>query len=247
LETAISLEASQVCPFNATESAVDYHLIPNDDNQTRGILVAATNTLIQNKVKLATDGKFKCVLMDVDGLALLNCFNNLIDESETPSTSAILNIGGSYTTIAIKGKNGRPFIRDMNFAGNNILKEIAADKGISQESVKKILFEDSTAKQTKFHSSMEKACQKLIADVVKTLRYYATQEKSAQVKKIFVCGGFALAKGFVELLNSRLKAETILWNPFENIRCEGSDESKEIFNKKGPALAVAAGLAMRSI
>jgi type IV pilus assembly protein PilM len=246
LGPAVALEASQVCPFNAADGAVDYHLISNDGNYARGVLVAATNTLIKDKVKLAAEGNFRCVLMDVDGLALLNCFNSLVDESQTP-TSAILNIGSSYTTVAIMGKDGHPFIRDMNSAGNDILREIAAESGMSKESVNKILFGDSTSGRTRLHDSMEKACHKLIVDVTKTLRYYATQGKSTQIEKIFVCGGFALAKGFVELLNDRLGAETILWNPFEKINCEAFGESKDFFDKQGPALAVAAGLAMRSI
>jgi len=271
IDGAVSFEASQVCPFNAADSVVDYHLIPNGDNKTRGILVAATNALIKNKLQLAKESALKCVLMDVEGLALLNCFNALDDESDPAalgseqnpplagSTTAILNVGGSGTTVAIMGSNGRPFIRDMTFAGDDIIKQIAADKGMSTEDVKGILSGSglaglrqdesgvSTASQIELYDSLEKACQKLIVDVSKTLRYYATQEQSRPVEKIFVCGGFALTKGFIELLNSQIGAETVLWNPFEKIRCDTARQLRDICSKRGPALAVAAGLAMRSV
>jgi type IV pilus assembly protein PilM len=246
IDGAVSFEASQVCPFNAADSAVDYHLIPNGDDKTRGILVAATNALIKNKVQLTKEAALKCVLMDVEGLALLNCFNGLANDSEK-STIAILNIGGSGTTVAIMGNNGRPFIRDMTFAGDDIIKHIASDKGMSIEDVKGILSGDSTASQINLNDSLEKASQKLIDDVSKTLRYYATQGQSRPVVKIFVCGGFALTQGFIKLLNSRLGVETVLWNPFEKIRCDTTQRFGDICNKKGPALAVAAGLAMRSV
>ncbi len=246
IDGAVLFEASQVCPFNAADSAVDYHLIPNDDDKTRGILVAATNASIKSKVQLTKDAALKCVLMDVEGLALLNCFNGLANDSEK-STVAILNIGGTHTTVAIIGNNGRPFIRDITYAGDDIIKQIAADKGMSTEDVKRILFGDSTASQINLKDSLEKACQKLIDDVSKTLRYYATQEQSRPVEKIFVCGGFVLTKGFIELLKRRLGAETVLWNPFEKIRCDTTQRFGDICNKKGPALAVAAGLAMRSV
>lgn len=246
IDGAVSFEATQVCPFNAADSAVDYHLIPNGDDKTGGILVAATNAMIKSKVQLAKEAALKCVLMDVDGLALLNCFNGLTDESERPTT-AILNVGGSGITVAIMGGNGRPFVRDMTLGGDNIIKQIAADKGMSTEDVKGILFGDSTAAQIELHNSFEKACQKLIVDVSETLRYYAAQEQSTPVEKIFVCGGFALVRGFVELLNSRLSVEAVLWNPFEKIRCDAPQQFGDIFDKRGPALAVAAGLAMRSV
>ncbi|MHC4241466.1 MAG: type IV pilus assembly protein PilM [Planctomycetota bacterium] len=246
VDGAVLFEASQVCPFNAADSAVDYYLIPNGDDKTKGILVAATNSLIADKVNLAKEASLKCALMDVEGLALLNCFRGLVGESEK-STTAILNVGVSGTTVAIMGGNGRPFVRDMTFAGNDIIKQIAADKDMSMEDVKRILSGESTAAQTELHDSLGKACQKLIVDVSNTLRYYATQEQSTRVEKIFVCGGFALTNGFIELLNSRLGIEAVLWNPFKQIPCDTGPQFKDICEKRGPALAVAAGLAMRSV
>jgi type IV pilus assembly protein PilM len=246
IDGAVVFEASQVCPFNAAESVVDYHLISNEDDKTSGVLVAAMNTLVTNKANLAKEAALKCVLMDVEGLALLNCFNGLAENSDK-STIAILNVGNSRTTLAIMGVNSRPFVRDMTFAGNDIIKLIAADKSMSTEDVRRILSGKSKNAQAELNDSLGKACKQLIVDVSNTLRYYATQEQSTRIEKIFVCGGFALANGFVELLNSRLRIEAVLWNPFENISCDTEPQFGEICGEKGPALAVAAGLAMRSV
>ncbi|MCP4258800.1 MAG: type IV pilus assembly protein PilM [Planctomycetes bacterium] len=246
IDGAVLFEASQVCPFNAAESVVDYHLISNDDDKTRGILVAAMNTLVTDKVNLAKEAALKCVLMDVEGLALLNCYTNLAENSDE-STIAILNVGDSHTTLVIMGGNGRPFVRDMTFAGNDIIKLIAADKSMSTEDVKNILSGESKTTKTELNDSLEKACKQLIVDVSNTLRYYATQEQSTRVEKIYVCGGFALASGFIELLNNKFGIEAVLWNPFEKISCDTDSQFRDICDKKGPALAVAAGLAMRSV
>ena len=246
IDGAVLFEASQVCPFNAAESVVDYHLISNDDDKTSGILVAAMNTLVTDKVNLAKEAALKCVLMDVEGLALLNCYTNLAENSDE-STIAILNVGGSHTTLVIMGDNGRPFVRDMTFAGNDIIKLIAADKGMSTNDVRSNLSGESKITKTELNESLGKACKQLIVDVSNTLRYYATQEQSTRVEKIYVCGGFALASGFIELLNNKFGIEAVLWNPFEKIRCDTDSQFRDICAKKGPALAVAAGLAMRSV
>lgn len=249
IEAAVQLEASQVCPFSAADSAVDYHLIPNGDNKTRGILVAATNNLITSKVQLAKEARLNCILVDVDGLALLNCFNSLAhgnNQSEADQTVAILNVGGSHATLAIMDKKGWPFIRDITYAGDDILAQIAAKKDVSVEVMKNILSGDSIADEPELYDSFEKACRKLIADVSETLRYYSAQSTS-NVNKLFVCGGFALARGFVELLNSHLGAEAVLWNPFNSIQCDSNQKFEDILSRTGPAMAVAAGLAMRSI
>jgi type IV pilus assembly protein PilM len=250
IEGAVTLEASQVCPFNAADIAVDHQLIPNGNDKTRGFLVAATNTLITDKTRLAKAANLKCILMDVDGLALLNCFNNLVSEhkkAQAHQITAILNVGASHTTLAIMNNNGQPFVRDTNYAGEDIIKQIAAENVMSIETIKGILSNDSTTVEPGFHNSLEKACQKLISDIDETLRYYTAQSKSSNVEKLFVCGGFALARGFVELLNNRLGAEVVLWNPFDKISCKADGQFEDVLARTGPALAVAAGLAMRTI
>jgi len=251
IEAAVLLEASQVCPFNPDDSAVGYHLIPNGDDMTRGVLVAAMNTLVTSKVQLAKEARLNCVLMDVDGLALLNCYNGIVnghENSETNQTVAILNLGGTHTTLAIMDNKGWPFIRDMTYAGNDIVSQLAVENDTSIETVKGILFGESTVDERQLRDSLEKACMKLIGDVGETLRYYSAQSKSSSsVEKLFVCGGFALAGGFVELLNNRLGVEAVLWNPFDKIRCNGNRQFEDVCAKTGPAMAVAAGLAMRSV
>lgn len=244
---AVLLEAAQVCPFNIDDSAVDYQLVPDSENSVCGVLVAATNKMIEKKRHLAKEACLDCVLMDVDGLALLNCFSEY-EKTETGRTTAILNVGSSYTTLAIMGANALPFIRDIAYAGGTIVKEIASEKGVSMEAVKKTLLgrENQAGPEMELGDSLEKACQKLIVDVTETLRYYMAQEKSDVVEKIFVCG-FAPVKGFVELLDSRLPARTVLWNPFDKIPCDGDQNCRDILKKNGPAMVVAAGLAMRSI
>jgi len=281
IEGAALLEAEQVCPFNVHDGPVDYQLIPNGADSVTGVLVAATNKLIKSKVQLAKNASLDCVLMDVDGLALLNCLSeyeknntgSIKSKTAEPSasltagapdgagrtTTAILNVGGAYTTLAIMGEN-MPFIRDMAYASNDIVKHIAVENDISTERTWKILCgtgfqpvlgQDGQATPTEppitLGDSLEKACQKPIADVTETLRYYTAQEKSAIVEKIFVCGDFARVEGFVELLDSRLPAKASVWNPFDKIPCDAGRLCEDTLQKNGPAMAVAAGLAMREI
>jgi len=252
---AVSLEAAQVCPFNMEDGAIDYELMSNNGGAVAGILVAATHSLVKRKVQIVKESSLDCVLMDAEGMALLNCFSEL-EKPEPGQTIAILNIGSSYTTLAIMGGPpnlaGWPFMRDLTFAGDDIVKLIAAEHGMSPDAVKEILFSDSDQPQTTLHDSLEKACKKLIVDVFETSRYYKAQEKSAAFEKLFVCGGFALVKGFVELLSSQLPVKAVLWNPFEKMRCEVGRNHRGVFQrnilqKNSPAMVVACGLAMRSI
>ncbi len=245
IDGAVFLEASQVCPFSTKDGTVDYQLIPKNEETIKGVLVAATNNIVQSKKEVAQEASLDCVLMDVDGLALLNCFS-AYEEPQPGQTIAILKVGHTSTTLAIMRDNGLPFIRDLDYAGDDIISQIAEEKNMATGAVEKILRGESEKDQLELRDSLARACNKLIIDVTKTSHYYKAEEKPAVVDKIYVCGGFALVNGFVELLNDRLPAEAILWNPFEKIRCNAGNWHKHVLEKHGPALAVAAGLAMRS-
>ena len=251
VEDAVKLEASQVCPFNTEDSTVDYQLLSNGQDKIRGILVAATNALIKSKLYLAKEAALSCMLLDVDGLSLLNCFRKLRDP-EPGKAAAVLNVGGSYTTLAIVSDDGWPFVRDMIYVGDDIVKQIAAEKDMTAAAVGQILSGTSDVDKSLYIESLERASKKLVADVTETLRYYNTQKKAEPLEKISVCGGFALADGFIEILNRQLPVEAVLWNPFDNIKCDTGRNhrgalQKNVLQRSGPAMAVAAGLAMRSI
>ncbi|OHB74796.1 MAG: hypothetical protein A2Z25_15585 [Planctomycetes bacterium RBG_16_55_9] len=251
---AVSLEASQVCPFNVADIAVDYQVMPNDGAGTKGVLAAATSTIVTDKMQLVKDAGLKCVLMDVNGLALLNCHNNLANpdnhrDKKNPAgqSVAILNVGAAHATLAIMDNNGWPFIRELSQAGDDIIMQVAALNDASTEAVKEILFKEAPPGKLNPRDSLEKTCQKLMTDVTGTLRFYAAHAKSTEVDKLLVCGWFAVAKGFVDLLNSQFGMQAVLWNPFDNMRIKASGRCEEICTKAGPAMAVAAGLAMRTL
>jgi type IV pilus assembly protein PilM len=258
LEGAVTLEAEQVCPFRTADSVIDYQVMSHDQSSMRGVLVAATNAVIKKKLQLAKKASVDCVLMDVDGLALLNCLSEY--EPRQPGyAAAILNVGRSYTTLAIMGDNELPFIRDMACAGDNIIKQIAAQTGQTIETVAAVLSGRQQLAalaagqlQSDLCQHLEKACERLIVDVNETLRFYTAQEKLS-IAKTFVCGGFALVGEFIEILNRRLATKAVLLNPFDKMSLGGGwlrragVPQKDVLQNNGPAMAVAVGLAMRSI
>ncbi len=249
IEGAVLLEAKQVCPFNTDEGVVDYQLIPSDKKDTNGILVAATNKLLKEKTRFVEDAVLHSVFVDVDGLALLNCFRGC-QKYEAGQTTAILNVGSSYATLAIVNDDNLPFIRDLTYPGKAIIERMVSEGSVSAETVEDVPtgHENQDEIQPEPGDGLGAACRKLITDVTETLRYHAVQEKSGKkVEKIFVCGGFALVEGFVDLLSSRLPVAAVLWNPFDKMSYDASLPCADILRKKGPAMAVAAGLAMRTI
>lgn len=251
LEGAVRLEASQVCPFNVYDGVVDYQIRQKGESQEGlcGYLAAATNQVIKRKVRIAEKASLNCVLMDVDGLALLNCLSQSKKDPAQINASAILDVGTSCTTLAIMGENNLPFVRTVPYAGKDIVEQIARENNVSPEIVMKDIYGSirTTVPQNKLQGSMERACQKLVSDVAETLRYHSAQAKSSSVDQILICGGFGMVRGFVDILNKQLPIKAILWNPFDAMRCTVGRQCLDVIQMYGPAMAVAVGLAMRSV
>jgi type IV pilus assembly protein PilM len=251
LDSAVHLEASQVCPFNVDDGVVEYQIIPNGsaEEAVAGVLVAATNHVINKKASIVEKASLNCVLMDVDGLALLNCLAENRKGAGQMASAAILDVGASCTTLSVMSENNLPFVRTVPYAGNDIVNQIAKDNNVSPDIVKKDIYGSTrpTIPPESLQPSLENACQKLVSDVAETLRYHSAQAKSLPVDQILVCGGFGMVRGFVDILNRHLPVRTILWNPFDTMKCSVGRQCLDVIQVNGPAMAVAAGLAMRSV
>ena len=244
LETAVLLEARQVCPFTTTDIAVDYHVIPNGKERTRGYLVAATNKQVSNITRLTKRAKLSCTLIDADALALLNCFME-IEKPGPEHGTAILNIGNNHTTMVIEGKSGWPFVRNLNYAAEEVIKQIAEEHSVTTDNIRKILMDETNEVPSEIYESLLKITEEFVRDIEKTLLYYSTQENSFSIQKILICGGASLYQEIIKLLSHMLPVEIVLWNPFDK-NTKGI-LLKNVLKKNGPAMVVAAGLAMRTI
>jgi type IV pilus assembly protein PilM len=258
IEGVVLSEAQQACPFEDGQYIVDYQLFKNntvgalaepggyrEGGPIRGVLAAATMDIIGHKSQVVKAASLDCVLIDVDGLALLNCFLES-EKREHNEPTGILCVGSKITNFAVLGKDGVPFVRDIPHAADEIVADVAEQGNLSLQGVRDIMRDGPAKEMVRIEAGMKTACGRLTGDVAQTLRYYKAQEGLA-VRRIYVCGGFAGVKGFVELLSSQLPAEAVLWNPFDRMRFDDSVRSAEMFKEHGSGLALAAGLAMRTI
>lgn len=258
IEGAVALEASQICPFTTDESTLDHQVTSNDDRKTQGFWVAATRSLIKSRRQLAHDAGLKCTLMDIDGLAMLNCLESLAseatqtthgDESNGPDTTrpAVLSIGDAYTSIAIVDHTQRPFVRDLCSGNQDIVNRMVRETKLPPETVRTDLYGDASTDKENMRRALEKACAPLLNDIATTLRYYIAQNRSTRVSSVLVCGTLARAESFITLLSTKLSIDAIAWNPVAHLRCEADPQCETLLNEAGPTIAVAAGLAMRTI
>jgi len=148
----------------------------------------------------------------------------------------------------ILSNDGLPFVRDISCATNKIVDHIATKYNLSSQAVRDILcgLQHKAQEAGELKDDFGKACMELVADIMETLRYYAIQE-GHPIDKMLICGGFARVSSFLEFLSDQLPLKVELWNPFKNMRWASDTQSVDIIKEQGHSLALAAGLAMRTI
>ncbi|MFH1616878.1 MAG: pilus assembly protein PilM [Planctomycetota bacterium] len=242
---AVLLEAEQISPMDIHKSTVDFQVISSagrqpEDRNVKGILVIAANEAIRKKVELVSQAGCKCVFMDVNALAVLNCFTECENPQEAGST-AIIDMGHTFTTISILASDGIPLVRGFPIAGSYIAKKFGERKE-GESSV------DLNDNEIDIEDSLDKTYRKLLGAIDETLLYYTTQhQQSATIDKVLFCGGLSLSKELVSVLKNHLAAKVVIWNPFDYMSYQSDIPGAELLSSKGSILAAAAGLAMRTV
>jgi type IV pilus assembly protein PilM len=248
LEQAVQLEAQQVSALDLSHSAVDFQLVEDQTEVKRshrkGYLVIGLEEAMNQKIHLAQQAQIKPILLDVNSLAALNCLCQL-DPSLDNETFAVLDVGHTHSYLVILGPDGIPFVRDLTCSAQQILTTLSLRSQKSPVQVRKALAEDHVSDDT-LEAELKTACGKLIADVLDTLRFYSLQQNAEKVSQVYLSGGIASTKSFVRLMTQALPVQVKVFDLSAKLHCAPGQEIEKILKQYGPAMTVAAGLAMRT-
>ncbi len=262
LASAVELEADQVCPFELDECTVAHQVLrglpakgatrvlkkeaPVAEKIT-GIFAAAKNDAIHEIRELCQRGRAHCAMVDADGLALLNCLEVCKVRAED-ETAMVLNLGSSYTNLAIVSRDGLPFVRDIAYAGEHIIHHVCDATGVERQTIIGALerTDEFRFALKGFQAGLQEACATLVERVMETVRYYGTQRSAPVVDRVFVCGGWTRAKAVADMLLRLPVGRVGLWDPLLTLPCTRAVRKHDA-SAYGLAFAVALGLAMRSV
>lgn len=247
---SILIEAEHISPADMDHTIVDYQLVGGyqEGKELKGMLAAARSDAIMDKCHLAEKANLQTVLVDVDSLALINCFSKF-SEAEASEVIAIVNLGNSWTNLVVAGGDRLPFVRNISYAGSEILHYVACRCGLSGSQVRNILFYGEThdEKYESLRDCLLERLSELVPEISDTLRYCQAREKNCCVERILLCGDFAAIDGVAEHFEKSLFQHVDLWNPVKIAGFSASVTNRQELEKHGPGMAIAMGLSMRAI
>lgn len=261
LTHTIKKEAEQYVPFDIDDVSVDFQILDRGSKQAfRGedegseadrankmdiLLVAVQKETIDNRVGVLRDAGLKSVIVDLDIFALVNALAISQDLTKL-GTSALIDLGSSFTHMNILQEGMTSFTRDITMGGGLCTKKLMTKFDLQQpeaEALKRGEIPEKIDKQEVLEIITD-SYQKIIEEIEKSFDQFSSTTGSA-VGQVYLSGGGALIPGAENLFQSKLRVPVEILNPWENIDIDPKKFDRETISQMGPIAAVAIGLATR--
>ena len=261
LDLTISVEAEPFIPFDIKDVNLTYSILNESteegDPKIDTVLVAAKREAVQDKIDMISGAGLDPLIIDVDSFAL-EALSSRLAPKEGNGTVLMLNIGQKVTNLSIVSQGVTRVVRDIFIAGATFDKAIAkvlktdsaaADAAKKNRSVlvtdedKEDAIENFDREGIAVSKAAVGVLKDLYTEVSRSIDFYLSQGTDHSISRIMLSGGMANLGNITKFLSAEFKVPVEIVNPLAFL----SEAPKNIPADVLPALAVAAGLALRKM
>jgi type IV pilus assembly protein PilM len=248
LAESIQWEAEQYIPFDINDVNLDYVVLETGGSDSMDVLlVAVKRDRINDYTSVIVQAGKEPVLVDVDVFAVQNAFES--NYSSRGETVALVNVGASVMNINVLHDGNSVFWRDVAFGGNLYTEAIQREFNLPREEAERLKLGEEIGSVSKSQAAnvLSAASEDLAAELQKTIDFFVATSSVDRLDRVMLSGGGALVANLDAVLQERFQVNVELLNPFRNIRYNESDFDPDWINRNAPAMAVAVGLAIRTV
>jgi type IV pilus assembly protein PilM len=261
LALTINVEAEPFIPFDIKDVNLTYYILNDisEDGEPKidTVLVAAKRDAVQDKIDILAGAGLEPLIIDVDSFALETLYEKLAPKGDNNSI-LLLNIGQKVTNLSIISQGTTRVVRDIFIAGTTFDKAIAKTlkcDAAAADAAKKsrgvlVSDEDKEGAIENFDKeaiAVSKAASGVLKDlyteVSRSIDFYLSQGVDHSISRIIVSGGMSNLGNMTRFLSAEFKVPVELANPLAFLPEIPKNMPKDVL----PALAVAAGLALRKL
>lgn len=254
VEETVRIEVESSLPFRGEDALVSYILFPEQKTgsgklRTHGITIAADGKFVEARLDVIRRAGLEPFCVEMDATACANAFLATRSMSEEDGTTAILNIGHSYTNLALLGGEGTLLVRDVPWGGMHLTATIAELLGTPREEAKRLKHlhwqkgpSEAEDLEKVLPQSFQESAQDLVARLRDTIHYWVSERLVSQLARVFLTGGGSQVRGLTEFLSDSLSVPVELWSPIRDTISSGMEAGQEPWEYR---LTVAFGLALR--
>jgi len=250
LAESIMWEAEQYIPFDISDVNLDYEILKTipGTGTIEVLLVAVKKEKIADHVSVINlAGKIPAIV-DVDAFDLLNTYiHNYQPTGHT--ITALLNIGASISNLCIAKGAELLFTRDISVGGNQYTDFLQKGIGLSYEEAEKIKRGErrEDVNEEEADRIIDSVSEIIELEIQKTLDFFKATTTTDRIDKMILSGGAARSKGLIEHLSQKFEVPVEIFNSFKRIAYNPQKFNSSFINEVSPRVAIAVGLAMRSM
>ena len=242
----VSFEAVQQIPFPIDQVEWDYQTFqdPESPDVEVGIFAITKERLapwLQN---------FQSVNMPVHGMvltpvAVFNAMSHDYDLAESGEGCILMDIGTVSTDLIIT-ENGRAWLRTIPIGGNHFTDALVRSFKLSFSKAEKLKRDAASSKYARqIFQAMRPVFVDLVQEVQKSLGYYQSLNREANLTKLYGLGSTWRLPGLQTFLKQQLQLDVTRVDSFKKIEVEGRDAAT--FAENSLSFAPAYGMAMQGL
>lgn len=274
IRESLHFQAQGVLQIKSEDSLLDFYSISESigehGSMIHGLLIAAPKSEIFGNVRAVQHAGLTPVEVDLIPFALNRL---LIDRSDMKGSAALIEVGGSTTSIVISNRGVPWFVRVIPTGGEDLTQALASELEMSVEEAEKLKRTlsygthskslDGSPHETSHHAcpncstelpstpidprAMEilyKVTDELLASLRSTVNYFNNTRPEDSVRQVLLTGGGARLSGFAQAVSEVVHIPVIEADPFAMVTL--AHKFKDL-PKSHPSISVALGLALRSL
>lgn len=251
LAKAIPFEARKYVPIPINDVILDWSIINIGEIQKAGtsgaypdvevFLAAVPKDEATRYRDVLVNAGLQVKALELENIALIRA---LVGNDQSPVI--IVNIGGRSTSILIVDKGFERVSHNFEIGGFEITRTLAKSLNVGLEKAEKMQKEIGLSKKegALLSNSIISLLDMMVFEARKTVNSYEEKTKS-KVAKVILTGGLSNMPGLVDFFREKIGLEVSVGDSFA--RVQYPKELENVIKDLSPALAVAAGLAMREI
>ena len=245
LRKSFVYELDKYFPFDPQSIYTDCFILDHNPKEKKmPVLVAAVKKdIIDERLKLFKDVGVDLGHITIHSIATANAFERLGPAlTDSVQAKAILDIGGSVSTLLIIKDYSPRFTRDIFIGSQEMTRQIANLLGVDHIRADQLKFNPGE-RSGEVTEACASVLNHLVSEVRLSLDYFMT-EKNIQIDEFFLMGGGALLNGIEGLFEKSLGMPVKAWDPLTRLRA-GQEAAR--LPASSPQLGVAVGLGLANV
>lgn len=250
IREALPHQVQEMIPMPVADALLDFYPVAEVDSehgpQVQGLLVAAAKDAVLGNIRAAKLAGLSTVEVDLIPFALSRVY---LQGPDAAGTVALIEIGGSTTSVVIARDGVPQFIRIIPSGSDQITHELSRrlelptaqaehlKRGIGL-SVTPVAPENQRALETIYEVAGE-----LLTSLRNTISYFTNTRPEQPVQRILLAGGGALLPGCERAVSEVTRVPAVMVDPLNGIELSHKIDETALRTNQ-PNLAVALGLTL---